>query len=170
MTVTTFLDASDDLPEEPDLPEDLSDEEVETEAAELVVVASVALDSERTAFPPPFLSLDLLVVVSAADEVVVEESFPPLPPFPLFPVELEMEAVVAEAPDAAVEELSFASDAALLSATSGPAATALAARAAAASPPEPSLAAVLIVVPEPMTVNLVQSSDVPRWATGIKTG
>lgn len=52
----------------------------------------------------------------------------------------------------------------------GPAATADAAAAAAASPPDWLLAAAFAVVPVPETVNLVQSSALPRWATGMRTG
>jgi hypothetical protein len=176
ITVTTFLDAplEEDLP----FPDDEEEEEVETDAEELVVLVVLALDSETTAFPPPFCP-DLLVVVSAKEaaeveatsaiEVVVEEPFPPLPDFPVaLAVEFENGAIVDETSDdpfdltlATLEEL-VALDATLLSATSGPAATALAARAAAACPPEPAFEAALIVVPEPMTVNFVQSSGVPR--------
>lgn len=126
MIVTTVLDAPPDLP----FPEDLLDDDDDlTEAAELVVVATDAVDSEMTAFPPfpPFpvdLAVELengarvadamLVVASADDEDevettsatdVVDEPFPPLPPFPpLFPVALAVEsddeAMLAEAPEA----------------------------------------------------------------------
>lgn len=34
----------------------------------------------------------------------------------------------------------------------------------------PLLDAAFAVVPDPMTVNLVQSSAVPRWATGMIAG
>jgi hypothetical protein len=159
MTVMTFLDAPDEGFFRDD-PDDFEDTERDADAV------VVALDSDWTAFPPPLpfpLERTTLDDALAAD-VVVDEPFEPLPPFPLFPValavELEDEATVAE----------VATDEALLSATSGPAATALAAKAAASTPFAPVFDWALAVLPDPMTVNFVQSSAVPRWATGMSTG
>lgn len=171
MTVLDAPEPEEDLP----FPED-EDEVTAAEDEVVVLLASlVALDSDWTAFPPPLLPLEAerTTEEDASDaEVVVDEPFEPLPPFPLFPValavELEKGAIVPEAADELVETVSATSeevletDAALLSATSGPAATALAARAAAANPPVPEFDAALAVVPDPMTVNFVQSSAVPR--------
>ena len=113
-------------------------------AAAEVVEASLA--AEDIAFPP-FPAAEVVEASLAAEDV----AFPPFP--------------------AAAEEAdSVAADESAVSTTSGPAATAEAARPAAAIPPDPSLAAVLMVVPEPETTNFVQSSDVPRWATGMRTG
>ena len=178
----------DDLPVDDD-----EDAEVVSEARETEVVSEAGeTEVEDATSLPPFPLPDFLVVVvvelekgavvepAAADEVdrVVVVSFPALEteetsllPLPLSVAEL-VEAVVVEfesvkAADVDVDE---ATDVALLSMAPGPAATALAANAAAASPLEPSLEASLAVVPLPITVNLVQSSEVPRWATGIKTG
>lgn len=78
--------------------------------------------------------------------------------------------LVAEVSIDAEDDTSAAAAAVLVTTKPGPAATALAARAAAAIPLEPSLAAMFSVVPVPMTVNLVQSSAVPRCATGMRTG
>jgi len=101
-------------------------------------------------FPFPFFPLFAEVVVAVSEEELVVSLFP----FPFFPLFDELVLVATsdeDAPVAACETL-----------TSGPTDTAAAAAAAAAIPLEPSLAATLMVVPLPTTVNLVQSSGVPR--------
>ena len=148
--------------------------------------AAIVVELELSPFPPfpPLPAFAALVVddrsadvVEAARdseaEVVELELSVALPPFPFWVADASAEEAV-EVADEAFD------DAEEVTSTSGPAATAEAgevivrrrqtvkcmlnspARAAAASPLEPSLAATLVVVPDPMTVNLVQSSGVPR--------
>jgi hypothetical protein len=123
------------------------DSEAEPEALFPALVAEEDSEAELEALFPFFPAA---LLVEASDEV---EALPLLPAF------VVAEALVAEV------EAPFP-PAALV----GPGlSTALWAAAAAASPPFPSLAAAFSVVPLPETVNLVQSSAVPRCATGIKT-
>jgi hypothetical protein len=139
-------------------------------AADEALVAEFPLATEEIAFPPLFPFPFFAVVVDL--EVVVVSAFPPPFPFPLFAVVVDLEVVVVSAfplpfpfplfpvwvfvafSDVKVEFELPAEE----TITSGPILTAAAAAAAAAIPFEPSFAATLIVVPLPITVNLVQSS------------
>ena len=115
------------------------------------------------AFPPAFP-----VDSAAADEAAVVTAFPPLPPLALAADDVAAvaaaEAVVLSATSGPIEILEsiFAQEKRRGGRKGIPAATAEAARAAAASPLDPSFAATLAVVPDPVTTNLVQSSAVPR--------
>ena len=136
------------------------------------------------------LAAALLAPLAAALPVPLPALPVPLPalpvPLPALPVPLPALPVPlpAAAAAAGVAEAVAGGE---LSATSGPAATADAARAlefnqsskscqkrerltAAARPVDPSFEAAFGVLPLPVTTNLVQSSGVPRWATGMSTG
>jgi hypothetical protein len=133
---------------------------------------------------PPFRSAAVVSAGAAEEEVapvpaLAPPLLPPLPPLPpLLPLLAAVVAAVV-ATEAATEALvAVAATAAADSAAMTDAANAefvaptmaSEAAAAAAIPLDPSFAATLIVVPSPLTTNLVQSSGVPRWATGIRTG
>ena len=94
-------------------------------------------DEDEVVMAPAAAAEEVLLDTTTACEVAFPPDLPPFPPFPLFPVEVAVEfengAIVADATDALVEA-SFATleeeldeTPALLSATSGPATTALAA-------------------------------------------
>ena len=144
---------------------------------ELLAVVVVVLEKEATVELVATEEVDRVVVVSFP-AFEIEET--PLIPLPLSVAELWAAVVVesdvplpftlAELVEDSEVDVEEATDEALLSIAPGPAATALAAKAAAAIPLAPSLEAAFTVVPFPITVNLVQSSLEPRWATGIKTG
>jgi hypothetical protein len=151
----------------------------------LLVETALELTDEATLFPAlevvsteevvttlPFpLVVALLVVLVVAWLVVLVEVVLPFP-LAVVVVFVDVEDVVTTVPAAVVLVDEFELEEAVVAVFTnpGPSETAKAAAAAAANPPEPSLEAAFAVVPVPITVNLVQSSAVPRWATGIMTG